>query len=122
MPTVRVAVFSFNNYEGRKRPSKINSGETMSIRTLIDSTKERSRNGQVYLVYKPRQSLYYIASTETRVKMRDGTWLKQVRYISCADCSMEFVRAYHRFDIEKWAVLTIDEASLFLKTGQLPND
>ena len=92
----------------------------MSIRTEIEAAKARSRNGQAYLVYKPRNSLYYIANTECRVKMSDGTWLKQVRYISCEDCSLEFVRAYHRFDEPKWAVLSIDEASLFLKTGKLP--
>lgn len=118
MPTVKVVEFSLNNYEGRKRPSKINFGESMI--DLIESARNKAEGKSVYLMYKPRNTLYYVASTEVMVKQDDDSWKKCVRYIDCFNGGKEYVRAPELFNMENWLVLTRQAARDMFRTGKLP--
>ena len=111
-------MFSFNNYEGRKRPSKINFGETML--ELIQDAKNREPNCALYLYYTPRESLYYIADYHLKVKMPDGSWKEHLRYIDCFNPSKTYARSLDMFKVDRWQVLTASEAREFYETGRLP--
>lgn len=118
MLIARVVVFSFNNYEGRKRPSKNNFGETML--ELIKAARLRSKDSSLYLYYAPRKSLYYIADLDLKVKMPDGSWKEHIRYTDCFNPKQTYARPLDMFKTERWVVMTTPEAREFLNTGRLP--
>lgn len=118
MLTVKVAVFSFNNYEGRKRPSKINLEKDML--DLIRNARIRSKDVPLYLFYIPRRSLYYIADLDLKVKMPYGFWKEHIQYVDCFNPKQTYARPLDMFNKDKWVVMTTTEARNFLDTGILP--
>lgn len=111
MLIARVVVFSFNNYEGRKRPSKINFGETM--KDLI-----ANHEWPIYLLHKPRKTLYYVSSTDMMIKQKDDSWVAGISYISTADGKI-YARPYEMFNKENWEVLDRKQALEMIKKGEI---
>ena len=111
MLIARAAVFSFNNYEGRKRPSKNNFGESMK-----DLIVEHER--PTYLLYKPRMTLYYVSSTDIMIKQNDDSWVAGISYISTADGKI-YARPYEMFNKENWEVLDREHALEMIKKGEI---
>ncbi len=111
MLIVRVVVFSFNNYEGRKRPSKNNFGETM--KDLIEKHER-----PIYLLHKPRKTMYYVSSTDMMIKQNDDSWVVGISYISTADGKI-YARPYEMFNKENWEVLDRKQALEMIKKGEI---
>lgn len=111
MLIARAVVFSFNNYEGRKRPSKNNFGETM--KDLIEKHER-----PIYLLYKPRKALYYVSSTGIMIKQNNDLWVTGASYISTADGKI-YARPYEMFNKENWEVLDRKQALEMIKKGEI---
>lgn len=103
---MKVVVFSFNNYEGRKRPSKM-SGGTMLER--ISKAAERFKPFPIYLYYKDRGTFYYVRNTNVHVKQPDGSWKRHISYVDCHS-GVEYCRPSEMFKQEHWSVLSGPQA------------
>ena len=108
-------MFSFNNYEGRKRPSKNNFGESM--KDLIREARKQF-DSPLYLLYRPRNTLYYINNSPIMIKQPDGSWSEGLHYIDVRD-GKNYVRPFDLFKKEKWEVLGKPQASEMIQKGEI---